>query len=182
MSLDVTLKIPGKDREDFNSFEIRHLATNFAITCEKGYKGSYDAWFKSISSTWRDIANRDNPEYEKPTEEVYGANITHNLGEMAKKAGIYEALWRPYRLKEGYNVPEEDHQAEYDFEENNLVKAYEIIAIIEKGLEDLKSRPEYFKQFNSPNGWGMYDNFVPFVEEYLKALKEYPESFIVCCR
>ena len=33
-------------------------------------------------------------------EVLYDANITHNLGEMAKKAGIYEALWRPYRLKD----------------------------------------------------------------------------------
>jgi hypothetical protein len=115
---------------------------------------------------------------EEKKECVYSSNITHNLNQMADKAGIYEALWRPYQLKEGYNVPEEDHQAEYDFEENNPVKAYEIIAIIEKGLEDLKSRPEYFKQFNSPNGWGMYDNFVPFVEEYLKACKEYPESYV----
>jgi hypothetical protein len=30
---------------------------------------------------------------------VYNANITHNLGKMAE-AGLYEALWRPYRLKQ----------------------------------------------------------------------------------
>jgi len=182
MSLDVTLKIPGKDREDFNSFETRHLATNFAITCEKGYKGSYDAWFKGISSTWREIANRDNPDYEKPTESVYWSNITHNLGKMADEAGLYEALWRPYQLKEGYNIPEKDYEAEYKFEEENPVKANEIISIIEKGLKDMKARPEHYKKFNSSNGWGMYHNFVPWIEKYLKALKEYPESFVECDR
>jgi hypothetical protein len=31
---------------------------------------------------------------------VYNANITHNLGKMAEKAGLYETLWRPYRLKQ----------------------------------------------------------------------------------
>lgn len=36
------------------------------------------------------------------TEErtVFSANITHNLGEMADKAGIYKALWRPEDLFE----------------------------------------------------------------------------------
>ena len=28
-------------------------------------------------------------------ETVYDANITHNLGKIAKEAGIYQALWRP---------------------------------------------------------------------------------------
>ena len=54
--------------------------------------------------------------------------------------------------------------------------------LVEKGLADLKARPEYFEQFNSPNGWGMYENFVPFVSEYLEALKEYPEAKIQVCR
>lgn len=91
-------------------------------------------------------------------EEVYDCNITHNLGNMADAAGIYYALWRP--------------------EEINKTKASEIIDLLEKGLEDLKSRPEYFKQFNSPNGWGLYEHFVPFVENYLEACKMYPNSTI----
>ena len=37
---------------------------------------------------------------------------------------------------------------------------------------------EYFEQFNSDNGWGMYEHFVPFVEKYLNACKENPESYI----
>ena len=115
---------------------------------------------------------------EPKQEEVYSANITHNLGEMAGKAGIYEALWRPHRLKEGYNIPEGDHDAEYAFEEANPSKAHEIIPVLEKGLADLKARPKHYEKFNSPNGWGMYDNFVPFVEKYLDALKEFPEADI----
>ena len=95
-------------------------------------------------------------------ETVYDANITHNLGEMADKAGIYYALWRP--------------------EEIGKTKASEIVELLEKGLTDLKSRPEYFEQFNSPNGWGMYEHFVPFVEKYLEACKEYPETDIYVSR
>lgn len=100
--------------------------------------------------------------YIEKEEDVYSANITHNLGEMAEKAGIYYALWRP--------------------EEIEKTKAKDIIELLEKGLDDLKSRPDYFEQFNSPNGWGMYEHFVPFVEEYLNACKENPECDIYASR
>jgi len=96
------------------------------------------------------------------TESLYWGSITHNMGKMAGKAGIYKALWRP-----------EEIEAKY---------AKDIIEIVEKGLADLKARPQYFDQFNSPNGWGMYEHFVPFVEEYLKALKEYPDAEIYISR
>jgi len=119
---------------------------------------------------------------EEKQEDVYSANITHNLGKMAGEAGLYEALWRPHRLKEGYNIPEDDHDAEYKFEEENPVRAHEIIPIIEKGLEDMLARPKHYETFNSPNGWGMYEHFIPFIEQYLEALKEYPESFVDCDR
>jgi hypothetical protein len=102
--------------------------------------------------------------YEIDNENVYSANITHNLGGMADKAGIYEALWRPYRLRQEYDIPEGNHDAEWDFEDGVTIVASEIIPILEKGLEDLKTRPEYFKEFDSPNGWGLYVHFVPFVE------------------
>ena len=94
--------------------------------------------------------------------EVFEDNITHNLGEMALRAGIYEVCWRP--------------------EEIGITKAKDIIHILEKGLADLKSRPEYFRQFDSPNGWGLYDNFVPWVERYLEACKNHPEATIEVSR
>ena len=96
--------------------------------------------------------------YEEKEENVYWVNITHNLTKMANKAGIYKAIWRP--------------------EEINAKKAKDIIKIIEKGLEDLRKKPEYFKQFNSSNGWGIYEDFDSFVEDYLKALKENPDAEI----
>jgi hypothetical protein len=100
--------------------------------------------------------------HTEENEEVYWANITHNLGKMAAEAGIYEALWRP--------------------EEIGKTKASEIVELLEKGLADLKARPEHFETFNSPNGWGMYEHFVPFVEKYLEACKEYPDAVIEVSR
>lgn len=100
--------------------------------------------------------------YTEDCEEVYWANITHNLTEMASQAGIYMPLWRP--------------------EEIGKTKAGEIIELLEKGLSDLKARPEHFKKFNSPSGWGMYEHFVPFVEKYLEACRMYPDAVIYVSR
>lgn len=46
------------DKYKFNLNELRHIAINFAISCEKGYEGDFDRWFKTISPKWRKIANR----------------------------------------------------------------------------------------------------------------------------
>jgi hypothetical protein len=89
---------------------------------------------------------------------LYDANITHNLGKMATKAGIYEHLWRP--------------------EEIGITKAGELIEPLEKGLADMKTRPEYYKQFNAKNGWGLYEHFVPWIERYLEAAKLHPKADI----
>ena len=95
-------------------------------------------------------------------EHVFEANITHNLTKMAKKAGIYDACWRP--------------------EEIGATKAKDILPLLEKGYQDLKSRPEYFKQFNSSNGWGTYTDFLPWVKNYLEACEEFPEATIYVSR
>ena len=99
---------------------------------------------------------------EEKEECIFDANITHNLGEMADKAGIYKACWRP--------------------EEIGAIKAKDILPLLEKGYSDMKARPEYYKQFDSPNGWGLYEHFLPWVEEYLQACKENPECEIYVSR
>lgn len=108
---------------------------------------------------------------------VYEANITHNLGTMAEEAGIYKALWRPHMLKENW-IPTDDYNAEFEFEVTTTTLAKEIIPLLEKGLDDLKKRSEYFKKFDAANGWGKYVDFVPFVEDYLNACKEYPNAIV----
>ena len=89
---------------------------------------------------------------------LYEDNITHNLGKMATKAEIYNVLWRP-----------KDIYAE---------RAKDIIDQLSEGLRCLKEFPDYFKGFNSPNGWGLYEHFVPFVENYLEACKKHPKALI----
>jgi hypothetical protein len=96
------------------------------------------------------------------TNEVYSANITHNLGKMADEVGIYEHLWRPDEIK--------------------VTKAKELIESLRQGLHNLKSDPERYKKLNPENGWGSYDGLVKFVEDYLNACYEYPDADIEVSR
>lgn len=93
---------------------------------------------------------------------VFDANITHNLGEMATKAGIYKHLWRP--------------------EELHIETASELIEPLQKGLDLLLSEPDKFKKFNPENGWGSYDGLVKFVSKYIEACKKNPDAEISVSR
>jgi len=89
---------------------------------------------------------------------VFDRNITHNLTTMADEAGIYNVLWRP--------------------SEHGYTKAEQIIEPLREGLKLLEAEPERFKKYSSPNGWGMYEHFVPFVKAVLAACEEYPDADI----
>lgn len=89
---------------------------------------------------------------------VYDGNITHNLNKMAEEAKIYLHLWRP--------------------EEIGVAKASELIQPLRDGLVTLKAEPERFRAFDAPNGWGKYEDFLRFVEEYLAACEANPDATI----
>ena len=90
---------------------------------------------------------------------VFDYNITHNLGKMAAAAGIYEYLWRPD-------------------ERRDVEKAGDLIEPLEDGLYRLKQLPTHFSKYDAPNGWGVYNHLVEFVEKYLEACREYPDAEI----
>lgn len=91
-------------------------------------------------------------------ETVFDANITHNLGSMAEEAGIYKHCWNP--------------------EEIGITEARQLIEPLEKAIAMMKADPKRFEAFNSPNGWGLYEHFVPWLEQYLEACKQYPDATI----
>lgn len=96
------------------------------------------------------------------TNEVFTANITHNLGSMAEKAGLYAILWRP--------------------DEMGYTHAKHISEKLAHGLKVLRDDPDIFKKMNPENGWGDYDGLVEFIENYLKACHAYPEARIEVSR
>jgi len=93
---------------------------------------------------------------DEETKTLYHANITHNLNKMAERAGFYKALWRP--------------------DENGIERARELIAPLLLGIERLRSDPEHYRTLNAENGWGTYDDFVPWLESLIAACTEHPEA------
>lgn len=147
MSLDVYLKrAPGQKAKKGSGIFIRENGATRELT-----SAEWDERCPGIEPVTISAGDDDDGE-------VYWANITHNLGQMASAAGIYEHLWRP--------------------EELGIAKAAGLIDPLQNGLALLESDPERFKQYDSPNGWGRYENLVRFVRNYLDACKEYPESEI----
>lgn len=120
---------------------------------------SLDVYLNGSTVTKPCVCPQCENEHEYETvEELYWANITHNLNNMAEAAGIYQILWRP--------------------DENDITKARELIAPLEAGLAKLKADPDYYKRFDAANGWGKYVDFVPWLERYLAACREHPEATV----
>lgn len=94
--------------------------------------------------------------------EVHWSNITHNLNRMAEAAGIYKHLWRP--------------------EEIGITKAEQLIEPLSAGLERMKAQPEFFRQYDAENKWGTYEQFVPWIEDYLQACKDNPDAAVSVSR
>ncbi len=94
--------------------------------------------------------------------ELYWSNITHNLGAMAKEAGIYEALWRP--------------------DEIGITHARQLIGPLEAGVTLLATQQARFEKLDAPNGWGRWVNFLPFCAAYLQACRDYPDARVVVSR
>lgn len=113
-----------------------------------------------LTGETRDVPCRcaccDHEHTRKETEVFYNANITHNLSAMAKEAGIYKHLWHP--------------------EEVRITKAAQLVEPLRAGLARMKSDPPHFAKHNAENGWGLYENFVPWVESYLDACEENPTA------
>lgn len=95
---------------------------------------------------------------------VYSQNITHNLGPMAKEAGIYMELWRPDEM-----APP-------------LRYARELIAPLKEGLRRLELAPDKFRALNPENGWGTYEGLVKFVKQYIAACEDHPDAEIEVSR
>lgn len=90
--------------------------------------------------------------------DVYDANITHNLSRMAREAGVYDCLWEPT--------------------ESGFTTASQIIAPLEKGIAAMEAEPERFRPLDARNGWGTYEQFLPWLRNVLAACREHPDATI----
>jgi hypothetical protein len=93
-----------------------------------------------------------------PEQELFSANITHNLAEMAHAAGLYECVWRP--------------------DEHGFAVASDITGPLRVGIERMKAEPSRYEALEPSNKWGTYRVFVPWLEEYLAACEAHPGALV----
>ena len=58
----------------------------------------------------------------------------------------------------------------------------QMIDMLEKGVALLATEKTRFEKFNSPNGWGMWEHFVPFCMDYLQACRDHPYAQVEVSR
>ena len=83
--------------------------------------------------------------YLEKTEEVFESNMTHNVTDMWRKAGCYDALY----MSDG-------------------IEASNVIPFLEKAIERMKLEPDEYKKLNPKNGWGDYETALKFLKEVLE--------------
>jgi len=98
--------------------------------------------------------------HELETECVFSTNITHDLNTMADKAGIYDPLWNGH--KDGIGID----------------TAGELGEILTLAITHMDMNPDLYRQFNATNGWGTYEQFVPWLEGLRDRCMEYPGAKI----
>ena len=94
-------------------------------------------------------------ESDGESDMVYHRNATHNLCEMAHKAGIYEALW---------------------CSSGKLAK--DVVGTVVTGLIALITRPEQYNAYAASNGWGDRNHLVEFAISFIEAASIHPNALI----
>lgn len=148
MSLDVYLRLPGTVNPGGSGIFVRENGQTVEITREE-----WDRKFPGREPVIAAIEESD---------EVYSANITHNLSRMAREADIYEYLWRP--------------------DEIGVKHANQLISPLRNGLARLKADPPRYKALNPQNGWGTYEGLLQFIEQYLQACEQQPAAEVSVSR
>lgn len=91
--------------------------------------------------------------------DVFEANITHNVAAMFKEAGAYEILWH-----------------------GDGKSATEALPILKEALRRMQSSPEHFAKFNASNGWGTYEQSVSWLKSVIEGCEYNPFALIYCSR
>lgn len=115
---------------------------------------SLDIWGKSVEETTRECHCCGSE--VKEFVNLFDYNITHNLREMAEKAGC-GLLW-------DYNIVDK--------------KASILIEPLKTAVSNLKRDPDKFDTFNSPNGWGLRIHFLPWLIKLLEKCEEFPDAIL----
>ena len=101
-----------------------------------------------------DLGGKDRVEFE-----VWEWNVTHNLSQMWRAAGIFNEIYN----SEG-------------------VEASEVVDRLNHGLRMMTHHPEAYRALEPSNGWGTYENAIEFIGNFIEACNEYPKAVIAVCK
>jgi hypothetical protein len=80
--------------------------------------------------------------------EIFTANITHNLIPMWRKSGVFDALY-----------------------ESDGKRAGDYVETLRVGIADFEKNYAEYEELNSPNGWGLAKNALPWLKKVLFAFE-----------
>jgi hypothetical protein len=92
---------------------------------------------------------------EEHTLTLADFNITHNVAEMWRQAGCYEALYESHGRIAG------------DF-----------IDSLNEAVKAMRADPEKFSVLDATNGWGTYSDAFPWLQSVRDAFERYPKAKI----
>jgi hypothetical protein len=92
----------------------------------------------------------------KRGEQIHTQNITHNLQPMWHKAGIYDAL--------------------YESEGQVVTDLY--VDRIRRAVQEMETNFNDYQKLDSPNGWGLARNALPWLQRWLAACRANPGATI----
>lgn len=86
---------------------------------------------------------------------VFDRNITYNLRPMLVAAGLLGSF--------------------YSLEGMTAAEAQPIVYGV---WRELRTRPEHYAKFDSPNGWGRHKHLLPWIKDFYLALRLHPHGVI----
>ncbi len=112
----------------------------------------------SVYINYSNIPESDND------EEYWSANITHNLGIMARQipvgsTSLYMAVWRPEEI--------------FRYPTTNVM-----LTFLVKGINYMVCHRKELLPYEPDNGWGTYDGFMKFLLDYKQACEDNPDCLI----
>jgi hypothetical protein len=88
-------------------------------------------------------------------QEIFSANITHNLMPMWKKAGVLDALYK-----------------------SDGERASDYIEALRAGVADFEKNYAEYEKLNAPNGWGLAEHALPWLKRVLAAFEQNQDATI----
>lgn len=86
--------------------------------------------------------------------DVYSESISANLTAIAVAVGIERHLWSPASV--------------------GITRADEMVPALTEAIAKLKADPDQFFKYDAPQRWGIYEQFLAYLERYLAQCKRYP--------